>query len=294
MSWLWIWRGLVDNPAFDHVNTVKRLSNRLYKRLGIIAFTFSRVYKDGSRCELWSEMDAFTHTFVKAQSIDRVYTPPLFNNLTFAIYDIVTESFPSPVRNKISKQLRMLEDSFELSNCIVLIDYHDEYTEYCMFYTPKKDTQAINRYLNNLEYLKSFRRYFRHMAKDSIYEASADKIVKPWRAINNDSSLLKMDMAKQIITTSGSSISSVSEVKKIFTGVGNKQLVANTDSSVRLTAREEEVSSFIVDGSTAKEIAEVLHISPKTVEKHILNINNKFGTNRRAKLISELNRYYDR
>ncbi len=160
MSRLWIWRGLVDNPAFDHVETVKRLSSRLYKRLGIIAFTFSRVYKDGSRCELWNDLDALKYTFIKTQNVEKIYTPPFFGNRTFAIYDIVLENFPSRARNKMAKHLKGLESTFDYANCIVLIDYQEEYTEYCMFYTHRKEKQAINRYLNDLEYLKSFRRFF--------------------------------------------------------------------------------------------------------------------------------------
>lgn len=295
----------MDNPAFDHVDTVKRLSNRLYKRLGIIAFTFSRVYKDGSRCELWNDLDALKYTFVKTQNVEKVYTPPFFMNQTFAVYDIVLENFPARARNKMAKHLQGLESTFDYANCIVLIDYQDQYTEYCMFYTHKKETQAINRYLNDLDYLKSFRRFFRHMAKDCIYEVSSDKIMKPWILGNDaqkahDGQIIDLGAAKEIYTGASVTRGAVTNVKDIITGVKTGRTINGTgvisgaDSLVRLTAREEEVSSYVMDGSTAKEIAEALCISPKTVEKHILNINGKFGTNRRAKLISELNRYYDR
>ena len=52
-----------------------------------------------------------------------------------------------------------------------------------------------------------------------------------------------------------------------------------------LTHREREVLSMIVQGSTAKEIAEHFRLSPKTVEAHKFNLMRKLDVHTRGELI---------
>lgn len=51
-----------------------------------------------------------------------------------------------------------------------------------------------------------------------------------------------------------------------------------------LTPREEEVLKMIAEGATGREIARVLVISPKTVERHRANILEKLGMRDRVQL----------
>lgn len=52
-----------------------------------------------------------------------------------------------------------------------------------------------------------------------------------------------------------------------------------------LTQREREVLTLIVQGCTAKEIAEHFRLSPKTVEAHKFNLMRKLDVHNRAELI---------
>ncbi|MCB0168156.1 MAG: response regulator transcription factor [Anaerolineae bacterium] len=58
-----------------------------------------------------------------------------------------------------------------------------------------------------------------------------------------------------------------------------EQETGSDDLSLQLTAREHEVLKLIVDGYTNNEIGEMLHISPKTVSKHRMNLMTKLGVN---------------
>jgi DNA-binding NarL/FixJ family response regulator len=51
-----------------------------------------------------------------------------------------------------------------------------------------------------------------------------------------------------------------------------------------LTAREDEVLKLIAEGSSTREIARTLVISPKTVERHRANILAKLGMNDRTQV----------
>lgn len=55
-----------------------------------------------------------------------------------------------------------------------------------------------------------------------------------------------------------------------------------------LTEREQEVARLVAEGSTNREIAQMLFISPKTVERHVSNVFKKVGVRNRAELASRL------
>jgi DNA-binding NarL/FixJ family response regulator len=55
-----------------------------------------------------------------------------------------------------------------------------------------------------------------------------------------------------------------------------------------LTKREQEVARLVAGGATNREIAQVLFLSPKTVERHVSNVFKKVGVRNRAELASRL------
>jgi DNA-binding NarL/FixJ family response regulator len=61
---------------------------------------------------------------------------------------------------------------------------------------------------------------------------------------------------------------------------------ARTPTVRRLTKRELEVLSLLVDGLGQAEIAEKLFLSPKTVGKHIEHILGKLGVHNRAQAVA--------
>lgn len=54
--------------------------------------------------------------------------------------------------------------------------------------------------------------------------------------------------------------------------------------SVRMTKREKQVIELIADGSTNKEIAQILHLSTYTVKSHVHNILEKLTLNTRVQI----------
>lgn len=55
-------------------------------------------------------------------------------------------------------------------------------------------------------------------------------------------------------------------------------------SSSLLTPREEEILKLIAEGHSGKEIADMLVLSPKTVERHRANLLEKLGMKDRLEL----------
>ena len=55
----------------------------------------------------------------------------------------------------------------------------------------------------------------------------------------------------------------------------------------KLTTRERQVLSLVAEGSTNREIAEELSLSPKTVNRHVENIFGKLGVFSRAAAVAK-------
>lgn len=55
-----------------------------------------------------------------------------------------------------------------------------------------------------------------------------------------------------------------------------------------LTWRETQISQYVVNGLTCKEIAKILGLSPRTVEVHKANLMKKLGVHSKAELASKI------
>jgi DNA-binding CsgD family transcriptional regulator len=64
------------------------------------------------------------------------------------------------------------------------------------------------------------------------------------------------------------------------------------DLGFELTDREEEVARLLLAGHSYKEVAGLLFISTKTVERHVTNTRAKIGAATRAEFFSALRRYF--
>jgi DNA-binding CsgD family transcriptional regulator len=63
---------------------------------------------------------------------------------------------------------------------------------------------------------------------------------------------------------------------------GHALLIAETVDELGLTAREQQILSWVARGKTNPEIAEILWITPSTVRKHLENVYAKLGVRTRT------------
>jgi DNA-binding NarL/FixJ family response regulator len=59
---------------------------------------------------------------------------------------------------------------------------------------------------------------------------------------------------------------------------------AQSSSRVVLASREQQVLALIAQGHTDREIASEMHVSPRTVQNHLMRIREKTGLRRRSEL----------
>ena len=79
---------LRKHPSFLHSDEVKQVCSGFFQRAGLNAFSYSIVYKDLSRTELWTDAEALEYSFFTKKYIPRIYTPELMKNKNYLLYNI--------------------------------------------------------------------------------------------------------------------------------------------------------------------------------------------------------------
>lgn len=252
--------GMPDsNISLIAANDVASICRDFFASSEVNCFSYSRVYKDGSRSELWSDARALRHTFIEKKYIVGSYTPAYYReNERYAILENKVESFSEETRKRYVAQIADQKNLFDYSFPFKLINLTDEYCEYFIFYSSASNANAISFYLNNLDVLENFVVFFKFMASDLIARVvKTPLIVSP---------MSKIEFSTELVETG------------CFSG---KFL----PSECRLTPRQIQIAQHIMVGRTAREIAQLLLVSPRTIETHVENMKSRMGCINRAELI---------
>lgn len=222
-----------------------------FEETGLNAFSYSRLFKDGMRSEVWSDAAAFDHTFNKARYIVGAYTPKYFaQDERYSVLEKKVETYPKRLCERYRNQLVDQREYFDHDNCFAILNHEPEFCEYFIFYAPRSNIMAVNFYLNNIDRLEKFSSHFLQSAGTLIERADRHRI----RSVRNAG-----DMWDK-----------------------NQSLAEN------LTSREKDVAKLVVTGATIKEIGVALGISPRTVESHVENLKLKLGCVKKSALIKQL------
>lgn len=104
-----------------------------------------------------------------------------------------------------------------------------------------------------------------------LKDANIDEFFKTIRSVNQGSQVLPSHLTGSLFS-------------QIVEHAINGSRPSAINDSVRMTKREKQVIELIADGSTNKEIAQKLHLSPYTVKSHVHNILEKLALNTRVQI----------
>lgn len=246
---------MYKNNSFLFAADVYTICQPLFKKFSLNAFSYSKIYTDGSRAELWSDAYAMEHSFFGKKYIDKVYTPQYLGQEKVVLYEKKIETYPISVRKKLMDQISDQKTIFNYDNALLISEFFDDFCEYFFFYSPTENFNAINTYLSEMDQLKKFCKYFKKRAKNLIKSTDDDKLIQPW-------------------------ISNTCEPRD--------KIVYCENELILLTKREIEMGYMLVEGKTAKEISKIFCISQRTVEHHIANIKDKLNIRKKSDLVYAL------
>jgi DNA-binding CsgD family transcriptional regulator len=93
-----------------------------------------------------------------------------------------------------------------------------------------------------------------------------------------------MNEATGVAVTAGTGPGAISQSAARRIGPGD------TGRTVKLTKREVQVLTLVIEGNSSKEVADHLYVSKRTVDFHLANIYHKLGVTNRVQAFREATR----
>ncbi|QDQ83398.1 response regulator transcription factor [Paraburkholderia megapolitana] len=249
------------NTSLMATHDIAEICKDLFKAAEINFFSYSRVYKDGSRAELWSDPNALEHTFFKKKYITGTYTADYYNiNERYVLLDSKIESFPDLIRDKYSMHLVDQRIIFDHTSPFEIVIKLNDSCEFFSFYSSASRRSAEIFYINNLATFEQFSSFFKIVAASLISAASSQRLVKassPPDAPRLGNDILPRPKAWGLVSS-------------------HPQL---------LTGRQLEIARHIITGQTARQIGHRLGLSARTVETHIDNMKSRLGCSNKTELL---------
>ncbi len=224
------------------------------KKFNIQHFSLVRRYPDNSCIVLTTHPRVSEHYWKY-----KYYTQGLYGD--FELYRSVNLLWSSAHSFKFFHDLR---DSFGIDNGIAIIKKSLTYCDFFYFATTPNNYKIVNFYLNNLDFLESFIQMFLENGGSIIEMAEKDKFIYQNA---NKKDIIILDTIDYLTCTSMSK--------------------ALENKCKQLTKREFECAHYLCLGYSAKEIARIMNLSHRTVEKHISSILKKTHSETKAKLVAQ-------
>ncbi len=168
----------------------------------------------------------------------------------------------------------------DLYDIIAIYEKKQDYVELHCYATDKKNLDISALCLSNIQMLFDFVEYFKIKASHILDDAAAKGIFIPSQFTIEDKKSYTCILNNHKISINNDLIS---EFKKIVSE--RKSYLLCNSQKVFLSYREMQCLALSARGKTAKEIALILNISPRTVESYMNQIKGKVGYKYKSQLI---------
>lgn len=259
-----------NHHSITVADDVAKMCEPLFKHYGINYFLYARVFDNGAVYSLISNGEYQKHHFKK----EYLLFPPIPSHMIGKkFYYIVTENVSGPFQ-PVFYDLRNL---FNIWYPIFMFERYHGYFEVCIFASTPDNHDIINLYVNNLDIFEKFKSYFKEKATKLIAESEKNIIHIPEH----------MRSTFGGIETAPNHLDANQELFLNLINTHDHPL-KNNGKTITLTERELDSIKYLKYGYTIKEIAKLMHISPRTVENHLNNIKSKFGIQRKSEIIKAI------
>lgn len=187
--------------------------------------------------------------------------------------------------NCSGKTLELYKEAseFGIKHIFTLIEKNPKSTDFYHFATNNSSSTINQVYVEKLDLLKLFILYFKESIK------AAPELLKAYDYRFNIHKNAKFQFsAPRFVNPHNDAQEFIEALLAQYTTLLKKNLIYLSQNSL-LTPREKICLQHTMKGNTAKQIAKILKISPRTVELHIANIKNKFQVNNKIQLFNKVN-----
>lgn len=181
------------------------------------------------------------------------------------------EHFPQPHPDSL-EQLK----ANDIGNIFVIIKESEKQCEF-FFFGSEHHNRTINHfYINNINLLESFILAYKSQAA-RIHEQCLDQRLLVNKMVeDNPHHLLSQRLGKEMVY----SFLQQNVAKKVILTVDNKK--------IRISKQEMNCLYHLLNFKTNKEMAQVLNISPRTIETHFSHLKDKFSVTSKEALARKI------
>lgn len=244
-----------NNPIYTAAPAVNEICAPLKNHLEIIHFGYNKLFHDGGEIDLGVRPELIQN--YRDQELYRYgayWCQPGSYQTGFVLWSQLTTH----------QKIISTRERFQIGDGITFINKLNDGVEFFHFATTPQNKRMILFYLNNLDLLENFTRYFKDKASQLITEAEENKFYIPGEFSSDQSSNVLKDEILRNHFLKDISLESVEN---------------------KLSQRQKECLYFLVKGMTYKEISKQMNLSPKTVEHYLEYTKNKLNCHNRTELI---------
>ncbi|KTC73655.1 Regulatory protein SdiA [Legionella bozemanae] len=162
---------------------------------------------------------------------------------------------------------------------ITICHRHKDHTAFYFFSGSNKNAALINFFVNNLSFLET---YIYHFTQNMSRQIAKSKLLGLNQQKKTTESVVNDLMISSLLKRATSENETIFLLKKKF--ISLKKF--NKEISLRLTPRQKEVVYWFAQGKSAKQTAEILQISTRTVERHFEDVRKKTGLKNKQEIFN--------
>lgn len=244
--------------------TIKNICEPL-NSLGITTFTHTKCFQDGKVMRLASDLQWSKKFFENNFHIHSQGYQKDIEGVCSEKNDLKIHIWNGNPQNEIYTALQQ----YGIWNGITLCENDEQSIGGWSFGSSTDQTNMVNFLLQNINILKHFILYFKDAAHDILDTSDQRKLYQiPGfsfnRVLDNETHAL---------------------IKEFFNKTKIKRYYLNENKKEHLSLREFECLFYLSIGKNVKQTAQILNLSPRTVETHLVKIKMNYGLNYKSDLI---------
>ncbi len=249
-------------------NNVETICKPLQQQ-GITYFCHLRIFNDHTIYGLTNNAESLYNHFKKQFPFDRPRPPKISGDKFHYLPFLDTNDFSY-------QQLREYRDMFKTDNPIFFFERYKNYTDIYVYASDPYDYNVVNFYINNIDFLEKFKFYFKDKASSLIKKSNKNKLtIAPYLWSNFDAK-----KNKHVTADNKQRLNKQLKAKHYALSIEGKE--------IRITQRELDVLQALFYSNTIKEAAQLVELSPRTVESYLNNIRYKLNLRRKSDIIRVL------
>lgn len=229
------------------------------KYLGITYFNYVKIYKDGSRIDLSSHLQATEYYYYKNKGYEShtLESDPLSLQTGISLWKSMGDD----------PTVRVLREEFNIDNGTSIIEKNEDYCEIYYFASTRENTKILDFYFNHLNVLKLFIYHFKDKAVKIIKQAENNKIQMADKLTKEHNKVLMEPSCDDFLNS-----------------LNIKRYHLAKPYDCYLTSREVECLNWCIKGKSAEEIAMILGCSATTATSHLENVKRKLRCSKQIQL----------